>query len=113
MYNVICYACTKFCYSYEDEPNIENYFKLGTCHYINLRKDGDKYIIRLHDGEVIEDTTLIDSAKEYKSPVNNNQKPHLPIKLLGKISIKYILSRPVISLFMIILTYNQGGLFYG
>ena len=66
-------------------------------------KYGDR-IIRLHDGEVIEDTTLIDSAKEYKSPVNDNQKPHLPIKLLGKISIKYILSRPVISLFMIILT---------
>ena len=42
VYNVICYACTKFCYSYEDEPNIENYFKLGTCHYINLRKDDDK-----------------------------------------------------------------------
>ena len=38
LYNVICYACTKFCYSYEDEPNIENYFKLGTCHYINLKK---------------------------------------------------------------------------
>lgn len=45
VYNIICYACTKFCYSYEDEPNIENYFKLGTCHYINLKKDNDKYII--------------------------------------------------------------------
>ena len=45
VYTVICYACTKFTYAYEDEPTVENTFKLGTCHYINLKKDSDKYVI--------------------------------------------------------------------
>ena len=45
VYNVVCYACTTLCYSYKDQPTVENLFKLGTCHYINLKDNGDRYII--------------------------------------------------------------------
>ena len=36
---------TEFFYKYEDEPGIENRFKLGTCHYLNLRKNDDNRFI--------------------------------------------------------------------
>lgn len=45
LFEVICYACTSFSYAYDDEPNIQNLFKLGTCHYINLKKIDDNFII--------------------------------------------------------------------
>ncbi|MCQ2969061.1 MAG: amidase domain-containing protein [Clostridium sp.] len=46
LYGIICYVSTEFFYKYEDEPCIENRFKLGTCHYLNLRKNDDnKFII--------------------------------------------------------------------
>ena len=45
LYTVICYVSTDFHYSYEDQPRIDNRFKLGTCHYINLKKQDDKYVI--------------------------------------------------------------------
>lgn len=45
VYNVVCYASTTFGYSYQDQPTIENLFKLGTCHYINLKNNGDRYLI--------------------------------------------------------------------
>lgn len=45
LYGVITYVSTEFYYSYIDEPLIENRFKLGTYHYLNLKKEGDKYII--------------------------------------------------------------------
>lgn len=45
LYGVICYVSTEFFYKYEDEPGIENRFKLGTCHYLNLRKNDDNRFI--------------------------------------------------------------------
>lgn len=82
VYNVICYACTKFCYSYEDEPNIENYFKLGTCHYINLRKDGDKYIIiKEWYTDPLADSLDLGNMEctEIKSTILSHKKPDLTI----------------------------------
>ena len=82
VYNVICYACTKFCYSYEDEPNIENYFKLGTCHYINLRKDGDKYIIiKEWYTDPLADSLDLDNIEctEIKNTILSHKKPDFTI----------------------------------
>lgn len=45
LYGVICYVSTEFFYKYEDEPCIENRFKLGTCHYLNLKKSDDNRFI--------------------------------------------------------------------
>lgn len=45
LFGIICYASTEFYYSYIDSPSIENRFKLGTYHYLNLKKDGDRYVI--------------------------------------------------------------------
>lgn len=81
-YNVICYACTKFCYSYEDEPNIENYFKLGTCHYINLKKDNDKYIIiKEWYTDPLADSLELDNinCSEIKTTILSHTKPDFTI----------------------------------
>lgn len=82
VYNVICYADTKFCYSYEDEPNIENYFKLGTCHYINLKKDGDKYIIiKEWYTDPLADSLNLDNLEcdEIKNTILSHKKPDFTI----------------------------------
>lgn len=82
VYNVICYADTKFCYSYEDEPNIENYFKLGTCHYINLKKDSDKYIIiKEWYTDPLADSLNLDNLEcdEIKNTILSHKKPDFTI----------------------------------
>ena len=45
LYGILCFNSTAFTYSYLDTPDITNTFYLGTSHYINLRKDGEHYII--------------------------------------------------------------------
>lgn len=82
LYNVICYACTNFCYTYEDEPTIENYFKLGTCHYINLKKDDDKYIIvKEWYTDPLADSLDLENIKcsEIKNAILSHKKPNFTI----------------------------------
>lgn len=82
LYNVICYACTNFCYTYEDEPTIENYFKLGTCHYINLKKDNDKYIIvKEWYTDPLADSLDLENIKcsEIKNAILSHKKPDFTI----------------------------------
>ncbi|EOR26930.1 MULTISPECIES: amidase domain-containing protein [Clostridium] len=45
LYGVICDVATDFNYYYIDSPDIINHFRLGTNHYLNLKKENDKYII--------------------------------------------------------------------
>ncbi|MGN0025804.1 MAG: amidase domain-containing protein, partial [Clostridium sp.] len=45
LYGVICDVATDFNYYYTDSPDIINHFRLGTNHYLNLKKIDDKYII--------------------------------------------------------------------
>lgn len=45
LYSVLCFNSTAFTYCYIDEPDVPNTFYLGTSHYINLKKEGDRYVI--------------------------------------------------------------------
>ncbi len=45
LYGILCFNSTAFTYSYLDTPEVPNTFYLGTSHYMNLKKDGDGYII--------------------------------------------------------------------
>ncbi|MGL5245471.1 MAG: amidase domain-containing protein, partial [Sarcina sp.] len=45
LYGVICTVSTEFTYNYLNEPEKSNMFRLGTHHYLNLKEDGDRYII--------------------------------------------------------------------
>lgn len=45
LYGILCFNSTEFTYSYLDEPDVPNTFRLGTSHYMNLKADGDRYII--------------------------------------------------------------------
>jgi hypothetical protein len=45
LYGIICFVSTEFNYSYVDTPQKITTFRLGTSHYINLKKDNDRYII--------------------------------------------------------------------
>ena len=45
LYGIICDVATDFSYYYIDSPDLINKFRLGTNHYLNLKKINDKYII--------------------------------------------------------------------
>ncbi|OON95283.1 MAG: amidase domain-containing protein [Epulopiscium sp. Nele67-Bin005] len=45
VYGMTCNVCTTFNYSYNDSPTETTDFRLGTSHYIHLKKNGDNYII--------------------------------------------------------------------
>ena len=45
LYGVICDVATDYNYYYIDSPETINHFRLGTNHYLNLKKQGDRYII--------------------------------------------------------------------
>ena len=45
LYGILCYVSTEFNYNYRDTPKETNLFRLGTSHYINLKKDKDNFII--------------------------------------------------------------------
>ncbi len=45
LYGVICDVATDFEYYYIDSPEVINHFRLGTNHYLNLKKQEDRYII--------------------------------------------------------------------
>lgn len=82
IYNIICYACTNFSYSYEDEPNVENLFKLGTCHYINLKKDNNRYVITKEwYTDPLADSLDLNNIKccEIKDTILSHKKPDFTI----------------------------------
>lgn len=45
LYGILCFNATAFTYSYLDTPDVHNTFYLGTSHYLNLKKDGNRYVI--------------------------------------------------------------------
>lgn len=45
LFGILCFNATAFTYSYLDTPDVANTFYLGTSHYMNLKKDGDRYVI--------------------------------------------------------------------
>lgn len=45
LFGVICDVITEFNYYYTDSPDVINTFRLGTNHYLNLKKSEDRYII--------------------------------------------------------------------
>ena len=45
LYGIICDVSTEYKYSYENEPQKENMFRIGTYHYLHVKIEGNKYII--------------------------------------------------------------------
>lgn len=78
LYGILCYNATAFTYSYLDTPDVPNTFYLGTSHYINLKKDGDRYIITKEwYTDPFADSLHLDTLKsdEIKNYILNHQAP--------------------------------------
>ncbi len=45
LYGIICVVSSEFTYYYLNDPLKTNTFRLGTYHYLNLKDEGDRYII--------------------------------------------------------------------
>ncbi|MGL5312245.1 MAG: amidase domain-containing protein [Peptostreptococcaceae bacterium] len=45
LYGIICTVSTEYKYSYENQPESINMFRIGTYHYLNVRIEDNQYII--------------------------------------------------------------------
>lgn len=78
LYGILCFNATAFTYSYLDSPDVPNTFYLGTSHYINLKKDGDRYVITKEwYTDPFADSLHLDNLKseEMKSFILNHEAP--------------------------------------
>lgn len=78
LYSILCFNATAFTYSYLDEPDVPNTFYLGTSHYINLKQDGDRYIITKEwYTDPFADSLHLDTLKtdEIRDYILHHQKP--------------------------------------
>lgn len=78
LYGILCFNATAFTYSYLDTPDVPNTFYLGTSHYINLRKDGERYIITKEwYTDPFADSLHLESLKseEMKNYILNHKAP--------------------------------------
>lgn len=82
LFGVICYVSTEFYYSYIDSPTVQNRFKLGTYHYLNLRKEGDRYIITKEwYTDPLADSLTLENIKsdEIKEYILAHEKPEISL----------------------------------
>ncbi len=78
LFGILCFNATAFTYSYLDTPDVPNTFYLGTSHYINLKKDGDRYIITKEwYTDPFADSLHLDDLKtdEMKNFILNHKSP--------------------------------------
>lgn len=45
LYGIICTVSTEYNYSYENQPDVKNMFRIGTYHYLNMSIIDNEYII--------------------------------------------------------------------
>ena len=45
LYGIICTVSTEYKYSYENQPDIVNMFRIGTYHYLNVKIRDNQYVI--------------------------------------------------------------------
>lgn len=92
LYGILCFNATAFTYSYLDSPNVPNTFYLGTSHYINLKKDGDRYVITKEwYTDPFADSLHLDNLKseEMKSFILNQKMPEYTPSERTKKAIEY------------------------
>lgn len=78
LFGILCFNSTAFTYSYLDTPEVPNTFYLGTSHYMNLKKDGDSYIITKEwYTDPFADSLHLDSLKseEMKNYILHHEAP--------------------------------------
>ena len=78
LFGILCFNATAFTYSYLDSPDVPNTFYLGTSHYMNLKKDGDRYIITKEwYTDPFADSLHLESLKseEMRNYILNHQAP--------------------------------------
>ena len=92
LYGILCFNSTAYTYSYLDSPDVPNTFYLGTSHYINLKKDGDRYIITKEwYTDPFADSLHLDNLKseEMKSFILNHKMPDYTPNERTKKAIEY------------------------
>lgn len=92
LFGLLCFVSTEFHYSYTDTPDIINTFRLGTSHYMNLKKDGDRFIITKEwYTDPFADSLNLNNIKsdEIKSYILKHNKPDYAIDKRTKEAIEY------------------------
>lgn len=78
VYGIICIVSTEFTYYYLNDQFNNNTFRLGTYHYLNLKEEGDRYIITKEwYTDPFADSLDLNNIKsdEIKTYILNSSKP--------------------------------------
>ena len=92
LYGIICDVATDFSYYYIDTPDVINKFRLGTNHYLNLKKINDKYIITKEwYTDPFADSLNLENIKsdDIKNYIINHEEIHLTLTKEQQKAIEY------------------------
>ncbi|SCH03537.1 Putative amidase domain [uncultured Clostridium sp.] len=77
LYGIICTVSTEYKYSYENEPDVTNMFRIGTYHYLNVVIRDDQYVIvKEWYTDPFEDSLNLDNIDtvEIENYIKNHEK---------------------------------------
>lgn len=92
LYGIICNVSTEYKYSYENEPNKVNMFRIGTYHYLHVRiEDGSYVITKEWYTDPFADSLNLDNIKsdDIKNYIINHEQTHLELTKEQKKAIEY------------------------
>lgn len=77
LYGIICTVSTEYKYSYENEPNVTNMFRIGTYHYLNVViKDNQYAIVKEWYTDPFEDSLNLENidSQEIENYIKSHEK---------------------------------------
>lgn len=92
LYGIICTVCTKYKYYYENQPNMQNEFQIGTQHYLHVRvRDGHYVITKEWYSDPFADSLNLENinSKEIKNFILSQQPVQLDLTDKQKKAVNY------------------------
>lgn len=92
LYGIICDVSTEYKYSYENEPDKTNMFRIGTYHYLHVKiKDGNYIIVKEWYTDPFADSLNLENIKseDIKNYIINHEEIHPELTKEQKKAIEY------------------------
>ena len=92
LYGIICTVSTEYKYSYENEPEVINMFRIGTYHYLNVvMKDNQYIIVKEWYTDPFEDSLNLENidSEEIENYIKNHEKTEIQLTEEQRKAIEY------------------------
>ena len=92
LYGIICTVSTEYKYSYENQPEVSNMFRIGTYHYLNVAiKDNQYIIVKEWYTDPFEDSLNLENinSDEIQNYIKNHEETEVQLTEAQKKAIEY------------------------